>query len=332
MAPRFGEQILQVFDVPADAHDFLAGILDDRAAPPRDLKVIFDQSLIAGVECWYHQLERDWDLVGGFQAPPTDTNDDASSEQPWAATDRLIQQAESLANEAAVSSLLCSKPKKQKQGKAIARAKRQADAASSHYWSQDGDEGVVSPNKRFRLVELPSTAISRLNIPASGLQSSCVYPEEPNEAQENIHTNAGVSPYFATPTKPLRLAVPRPSPGTVSCLPFPPLTSESFGLIQEQVAHDPFWLLIAVSFLVKTKGEHAIPVFLRVKERFPAPCDIVNPENADELFTMIQHLGLGQHRVGWMQKYAQAFILAVPRRNSPTWTSRMPRMVGRLGT
>ncbi|KAJ6787888.1 hypothetical protein PWT90_07818 [Aphanocladium album] len=313
MAPRFGDQLLQVFDVPAEAYDFLVSVLDDKAAPPYDLKLIFDQSLIAGAESWYHQLDRDWDLDSSSQALSTPKQDDAQVEDPWAATDRLIQHAQSLANEAAVSLLPCSQSKKKHRDKATAKAKRQADAASSHYWSQDGDESFVSPTKGFRLAEVPSTAISRLNIPAPGLQPSCVYPEEPNGAHESIHTNAGVSPYFATPTKAPRPVVPRPSPGIVSCLPFPPLASESFGLIQEQVAHDPFWLLIAVSFLVKTKGEHAIPVFLRVKERFPAPCDIVNPENADEIFGMIQHLGLGKNRLGLMQKYAHAFMFDPPR-------------------
>ncbi len=99
----------------------------------------------------------------------------------------------------------------------------------------------------------------------------------------------------------------------MSCLPFPPLSAESFGIIQEQVAHEPFWLLIAVTFLIKTKGERAIPTFRRVKERFPAPCDVANPDNAAAILRMIRPLGLCQNRLGIMQKYAKHFMFDPPR-------------------
>ncbi|TQV97185.1 pre-mRNA splicing factor [Cordyceps javanica] len=321
MTSRFGDQILQVFDVPADAYEFLVGLLDDRAASPSDLKVLFDLSLMAGTDAWFQHVDHAWHLGDNIQPPPftkaSGRPTDSKPEPPWETTDRLIEQAKSLAKEAFDDVLLGSRINESQSRTTVTKAaKRKADATSSHYWCRDGDaDDVFSSTKRFKPADLPNSFISRLNIPAPGLQPSCVYPEEPGEAQSSsVHINAGTSPYFPTPTRgPRAVVVPRPSPGTVSCIPFPPLSAESFGIIQEQVAHEPFWLLIVVTFLIKTKGEYAIPTFLRVKGRFPAPCDVANPNNAAELLGMIRHLGLGQNRLGAMQKYAQHFMFDPPR-------------------
>ncbi|EGX92101.1 pre-mRNA splicing factor [Cordyceps militaris CM01] len=316
MAPRFGDQILQVFDVPADAYEFLVGIVEDRHVSPHDFKAIFDQSLTAGAESWYHDVDCAWNHGSNIQTPSATQKNARPSETAWEETDRLIKRAESLAKEA-VSSLsldpcLFRYPKKTKVTKA---AKRKVDAVSSHYWCQSGetDDGFSTP-KRFRATEFPSTFISRLNIPAPGRRPSCVYPKDPGKTQlPSVHANAGTSPYFSTPSRAPRSANPRPSPGTVSCIPFPPLSAGSFGIIQEQVAHEPFWLLIVVTFLIKTKGDYAIPAFLRLRERFPTPRDVADPDNAAEIVAMIRHLGLSQNRLAKMQKYARMFMFHPPR-------------------
>jgi len=105
----------------------------------------------------------------------------------------------------------------------------------------------------------------------------------------------------------------RPRRGTVSCIPFPPLTATSFGLIQEQLARDPFRLLIAVTFLVKTKGTAAIPAFHRVMQRFPTPEMLADDGNVAELTDMIRHLGLASVRVAAIRRYAQGWIRQPPR-------------------
>jgi hypothetical protein len=122
---------------------------------------------------------------------------------------------------------------------------------------------------------------------------------------------AHISPYFAKEhidKKPPK----RTSAGLVSSVRFPPLSSSQFGLIQERLAHEPFWLLIAVTFLIKTNGKAAIPVFYQVKERFPSPKELGDPSNAEELLNMIRHLGLATNRLGFIQKYAKAFISNPP--------------------
>ncbi|EEH43173.2 uncharacterized protein PADG_07993 [Paracoccidioides brasiliensis Pb18] len=93
-----------------------------------------------------------------------------------------------------------------------------------------------------------------------------------------------ISPYF--PNKPRSGA---------SCLPFPPISATSFGLIQEKLAHDPFRLLIATIFLNRTRGEVAIPVLYNVFERYPTVSALAEAREED-VVTMIRCLGLQNAR------------------------------------
>ncbi|KIE03221.1 methyl-CpG-binding domain-containing protein 4, partial [Metarhizium majus ARSEF 297] len=61
-----------------------------------------------------------------------------------------------------------------------------------------------------------------------------------------------------------------------------------------------------------TSGQAAIPVFYKVKERFPSPTELRDPNNAEELFSMIRHLGLAANRLAFIQKYAEVFISNPP--------------------
>jgi hypothetical protein len=65
---------------------------------------------------------------------------------------------------------------------------------------------------------------------------------------------------------------------------------------------------VAITFLIRTKGIAAIPVFYAVKERFPSPELLADPANADEILGMIRHLGLSMNRLGFLQKYARTFV------------------------
>lgn len=123
------------------------------------------------------------------------------------------------------------------------------------------------------------------------------------------------SPFFANES-PAKSGL-QPSPrrrqrGTVSCIPFPPLTAHYFGLIQEQLAHDPFWLLVAVTFLIRTKGKAAIPVFWQVMQRFPTPLMIGDEANIPELTDMVRHLGLASNRVAAIRRYAHGWMKQPP--------------------
>ncbi|CZT49791.1 related to 5-methylcytosine G/T mismatch-specific DNA glycosylase [Rhynchosporium secalis] len=105
---------------------------------------------------------------------------------------------------------------------------------------------------------------------------------------------------------------------TVSCIPFPPLSASHFGLIQEKLAHDPFRLLIAVTFLNRTHGKHAIPVFYSLMDKYPTPEELINADKAD-IVSVIQHLGLQNQRAATYQTYANIWV-----ENPPSKDKRYP--------
>ncbi|KAL8360474.1 hypothetical protein RB601_007224 [Gaeumannomyces tritici] len=118
---------------------------------------------------------------------------------------------------------------------------------------------------------------------------------------------------------------PRPPGGAVSGLPFPPLTAARFGLIQEEVAHDPFRLLVAVRLLVKTAGRAAIPVFRALSDRYPAGAADVAAADPDELLGMIRHLGLGTVRRRAILRLARAWLRDPPSRGVRYGVKNYPR-------
>ncbi|ODH22201.1 hypothetical protein ACO22_05546 [Paracoccidioides brasiliensis] len=108
--------------------------------------------------------------------------------------------------------------------------------------------------------------------------------EPPGKHHSLMARQPKISPYF--PNKPRSGA---------SCLPFPPISATSFGLIQEKLAHDPFRLLIATIFLNRTRGEVAIPVLYNVFERYPTVSALAEAREED-VVTMIRCLGLQNAR------------------------------------
>lgn len=93
-----------------------------------------------------------------------------------------------------------------------------------------------------------------------------------------------ISPYF-----------PRLSADPESCLPFPPVDAPSFGLVQEQLAHEPFKLILATIFLNRTRGGVALPVLFKVFARYPT-VDAMAAADLPELVSMIHCLGFQNQR------------------------------------
>ncbi|KUJ22667.1 uncharacterized protein LY89DRAFT_728786 [Mollisia scopiformis] len=121
------------------------------------------------------------------------------------------------------------------------------------------------------------------------------------------------SPFF-----PETIEKSSPSKKNVSCIPFSPLSAPHFGLIQEKLAHDPFRLLIAVTFLIRTHGKHAIPVFFELMEQYPTPEALANAKK-DDIVPIIRHLGLQNQRAETYKMYAQIWL-----DNPPTKGRRYP--------
>ncbi|CAK7202187.1 hypothetical protein SEUCBS139899_004908 [Sporothrix eucalyptigena] len=106
-----------------------------------------------------------------------------------------------------------------------------------------------------------------------------------------------------TPTRPRR--------GAVSGLPFPHLYAPQFGLVQEQLADDPFWLLIALVFLTRVAGRVSLPVFWAIKAQYPTPQALVDA-NPNELVKAMRHLGMASVRYTAIQRYARGWIARPP--------------------
>jgi len=261
------------------------------------------------------------------------------SSQPWQETDRLIAHAKSLETQPYIgtppplSSRTSSAEKSQ-----IRRSKKQPSKSrhTSHYWHENDTpqlcpgpqhaHGAIYPERlvaewrrRHSVGQAPDARLAQLNSLDSSQRlggwdtSDFVNGTSAGYWSTQVITGPHgqfVSPYFSAQAQgPPKRALA----GKVSCVPFPPLTAPAFGIVQERVAHEPFWLLIAVTFLIKTSGQLAIPTFNKVKERFPTPLQLANPANAEELAGMIRHLGLSAVRVGYIQKYARAFLDNPPR-------------------
>ncbi|KAL8834001.1 MAG: hypothetical protein Q9170_003975 [Blastenia crenularia] len=111
------------------------------------------------------------------------------------------------------------------------------------------------------------------------------------------------SPYF--------LASPKPPREAISCIPFPPLSSTSFGLVQESLAPTPFHLLIAVIFLNKTRGAVAMPVFYTFITRFPNPASLAEAKQ-EEVVGFFQNLGLQNQRAKKCIALAKAWLVHPP--------------------
>ncbi|KAK4242323.1 cytochrome C1 family-domain-containing protein [Achaetomium macrosporum] len=142
--------------------------------------------------------------------------------------------------------------------------------------------------------------------------TACSSAEPRKDAERAVKATGGSrSPFFGTST-PTRKN-PRPPRGTVSSLPIPPLSADRFGLVQEELADDPFRLLIAVTFLIRTTGKTAIPVFRQLMDRFPTPEALADADPA-EIISLIRPLGLSAVRCAAIQRYARMWLEKPPTR------------------
>ncbi|OJI87547.1 hypothetical protein ASPTUDRAFT_921956 [Aspergillus tubingensis CBS 134.48] len=149
----------------------------------------------------------------------------------------------------------------------------------------------VSPIQVQRAPEAvePSTPTKATSIGAAP-----VLPRTPRLRPQKI------SPYF-----------PKPLVDPDSCLPFPPIDAPSFGLVQEQLAHDPFRLLIATIFLNRTRGGVALPVLFKVFDRFPT-VEAMASTDPSTLASMIHCLGFQNQRAKKCIALAQTWLAFPP--------------------
>ena len=165
---------------------------------------------------------------------------------------------------------------------------------------------LTSPDGDFCSSIKPCPVAERAAKAARGSKSPFFSPSTPaREKQARTNPAAALSGSKKKKARPPR--------GTVSSLPFPPLSADRFGLIQEELADDPFRLLIAVTFLIRTAGRAAIPVFRQLMQRFPTPDALAAADPAD-IVPLIRPLGLSAVRCAAIQRYARAWRESPPSR------------------
>ncbi|KAG6122753.1 hypothetical protein E4U13_001289 [Claviceps humidiphila] len=317
MAEVWARDILSTFDVHDGAEDFLLNVLGSSLTPAEEVQSLVEASMFADSDKFHH-------LFGCRLRDPNDNihegndiltfvwqllaeRDDKSDIQsaPWAETDCLIARAKDLADTSpytwrslSVGSGRSGIPSLKKRHH---RRRSVLANTTSHYWGEE-QNGAREEHKD--------------NVALSVLDGRCSEPActsssllKPSNARLQRSSS---SRYFVPVIRSSRTLSQRKPAGTVPSVPFPPLSSLHFGLIQEKMAHDPFWLLVAVTFLIKTNGQVSIPVFYKVKQRFPSPTELADPRNAQELLSMIRHLGLATNRLKQIQKYASRFLEAPP--------------------
>ncbi|KAF4337041.1 5-methylcytosine G T mismatch-specific DNA glycosylase [Fusarium beomiforme] len=350
--PRFGYDVLSVFDVPSNARDFLADVIEFHQAP-QETDELFQESLLARAQDWHYLIKcadsiraarsehKDslqaqdvlayvWCTLSGQDPPPV--------EEPWEMTDWLIARAKELEVDPEIRPPNTTEQTRNRRqpwlgSKALSRTKPYL--TTSHYWSdQPHDRRPDESNKltKWKPQACLPLASSQARVSAISHAPDDYRPSETLSADKPVggkdsppevvmsdqglivKPQSSISPYFIATSasdeanQAIAMARKRPPRGTMPSVPFAPLTSQEFGLIQEKFAHEPFWLLIVVTFLIRTKGTQAIPVFYEVKKRFPSPIDIACEGNTEYLVEMMRHLGLAEHRVGLIKNYARGFL------------------------
>lgn len=174
---------------------------------------------------------------------------------------------------------------------------------NSKYIWEDSD----SPPSSIASLSPPSLQgdfIEKPALPKEELQSPFQNPTDspPKPTTPKKQKLMAKSPYF--PPKPPTPRKPRPQ---TSCIPFPPLSSTTFGLLQEKFAHNPFWLLIGVTFLKKTRGKQAIPIFYQLFEKYKT-VEALAEGNVEEIEDMIRVLGLGRVKAKLYVEMARKWI------------------------
>ncbi|KAL8911772.1 MAG: hypothetical protein Q9171_003105 [Xanthocarpia ochracea] len=194
------------------------------------------------------------------------------------------------------------------------------------------------------VLERPSTPIkqqstSTASSPLSSLPSTPRWPtpsrnnvkeeDEEKPQQRNFEGQSKTPASGLTPTKtrklsskasPYFISLPKPRREQVSCIPFPPLSSTSFGLVQESLQSNPFHLLIAVIFLNKTRGAVAMPIFYTFITRFPTPSSLASAD-LPEVVSFFQNLGLQNQRAKKCIALANAWL-----EHPPTKAKRWRRL------
>ncbi|KAI0019156.1 DNA glycosylase [Xylariomycetidae sp. FL0641] len=91
----------------------------------------------------------------------------------------------------------------------------------------------------------------------------------------------------------------------------PPISAPRFHVIQEEVAHDLYALLVAAQLWNRTAGRAARPVFFELLARYPTPGSLAGAAPA-ALTALLRPLGLQRSRAARLRAFAGAWLRAPP--------------------
>ncbi|KAI7208745.1 hypothetical protein KC333_g9015 [Hortaea werneckii] len=188
----------------------------------------------------------------------------------------------------------------------------------------DGIETTAEPTSDTAEPPTPATKKPRPKRKATGKKSNHFLPFD---LLDRVDLPLPPPPPSSTtsPTRPR----PRPTPG-ISRAPIPPISSPTFGIIQEKLHAEPFWLLIATTFLNQTSGRAAVPVFWALKNRFPTPGALAEAEY-EVVLEMIRHLGLQRQRARRVIAMARVWRVMPPVRGRRFRTKDYPAKGDHVG-
>jgi len=172
---------------------------------------------------------------------------------------------------------------------------------------QNGNSDIEEVESPEDSGPLPPSSLGWAPSEDEGLTESAK-KEKKTKTRRSRKSTGTTSEHF-TPTPPKKKRVPA---GT-SAVPFPKLSAPRFGLIQERLANDPFRLLIAVTFLNKTHGKAARPIFEQVMETYPTPQELAAAD-VTELSEMIHSLGFQNQRARKLIKIAETWVTEPPQK------------------
>lgn len=198
--------------------------------------------------------------------------------------------------------------------KNIAHKKRKMTGATSKHFSPQ-----KSMSKKSHVSESGDATRVTLKEDHPRLESTDDPDIEPKATKPKKKKNTGKTSGFFTPSP---TKTPRPPKGTSTC-PVPPTTSAHFGLIQEKLWREPFWLIIAVTLLNKTAGRSAVPIFWSLKELYPTPEDLAKAD-VNHLISMIETLGLQNQRAKRFILIARAWVESPPEKEKRYRTLHYP--------
>lgn len=172
----------------------------------------------------------------------------------------------------------------------------------------------VTPNTRRKMTGMTSKHFSCMDLKEE--EPEVPIPTTPNPITPKRtpkRTTGTKSPHFITDRVDQynTTASSRRVPAGTSIVPVPPISSPAFGIVQEKLWQEPFWLLIAVTFLNKTTGRSAMPIFWKLKKRFPTAKALAKAD-PKVLLELVSSLGFQNQRSERLVNMAKAWLNQPP--------------------